>query len=41
MEENRTFVLTEFFREDKPEQAYTPEEEEENKKRLRKLGYIQ
>ena len=39
MEENRTFVLTELLREDEPEQGYTPEEEEENKKRLLRLRY--
>ena len=32
------FVRTELLREDEPEEAYTPEEEEE---RLRRLGYIQ
>ena len=30
-----------ILREDEPERAYTPEEEEEIKERLRRLGYIQ
>jgi len=34
------FVLTELLKDDE-EQAYTPEEEEEIKKRLRALGYIE
>ena len=41
IEEYVEFVLTELLREDEPEQAYTPEEEEEIKERLRRLGYIQ
>ena len=41
VEEFIEFVLTEVLREDEPEQAYTPEEEEEIKERLRRLGYIQ
>ena len=35
------FVLTEVLKEDEPEQAYTPEKEEEIKERLRRLGYIE
>ena len=35
------FVLTEVVKEDeKPKAPYTPEEEEEIKKRLKALGYI-
>ena len=34
------FVLTEILREDEPERAYTPEEEEEIKERLRRRGNI-
>jgi len=34
------FVLNEILREEKIEEAYTPEEEEEIKKRLKKLGYL-
>jgi len=41
VEEFVEFVLAEVLREDEPEQAYTPEEEEEIKERLRRLGYIQ
>ena len=41
VEEYIEFVLTEILREDEPEQAYTPDEEEEIKERLRRLGYIQ
>jgi len=41
IEEYIEFVLTEILKEDEPEQAYTPEEEEEIKERLRRLGYIQ
>jgi len=41
VEEYIEFVLTEILREDEPEQVYTPEEEEEIKERLRRLGYIQ
>ena len=40
-EEYIEFVLTEVLREDEPEQVYTPEEEEEIKERLRRLGYIE
>jgi len=40
VEEFIEFVLTELLK-DEPEQAYTPEEEEEIKERLRRLGYIQ
>lgn len=41
VEEFIEFVLAEVLKEDEPEQAYTPEEEEEIKKRLRALGYIE
>ncbi len=41
VEEYIEFVLTEILKEDEPEQAYTPEEEEEIKERLRRIGYIQ
>ena len=41
VEEYIEFVLTEILREDEPEQAYTPDEEEEIKERLRRLGYIE
>jgi Arc/MetJ-type ribon-helix-helix transcriptional regulator len=41
VEEFIEFILTEILREDEKEQAYTPEEEEEIKERLRRLGYIQ
>jgi len=41
VEEYIEFVITEILREDEPGQAYTPEEEEEIKKRLRRLGYIE
>ena len=41
VEEYIEFVLTEVLREEEPEQAYTPEEEEEIKERLRRLGYIE
>jgi Arc/MetJ-type ribon-helix-helix transcriptional regulator len=35
------FVLTEVVKEDEePEAAYTPQEEEEIKKRLKQLGYL-
>ena len=40
VEEYVEFVLTEVLREEVTEQVYTPEEEEEVKKRLRSLGYI-
>jgi len=40
VEEYIEFVLTELLRDDE-EHAYTPEEEEEIKKRLRALGYIE
>jgi len=40
VEEHVEFVLTELLK-DEPEQAYTPEEGEEIKERLRRLGYIQ
>jgi len=35
------FVLTEILKDEESEQVYTPEEEEEIKKRLRALGYIE
>jgi len=38
---NTEFVLTEVIKEDEPEQAYTAEEEEGIKERLRRPGYIQ
>jgi len=41
VEEYIEFILTELLREEEPEQAYTPEEEEEIKERLRRPGYIQ
>jgi len=41
VEEYIEFILTELLREEEPEQAYTPEEEEEIKERLRRLGYIE
>ncbi|HIE13885.1 TPA: CopG family transcriptional regulator [Candidatus Bathyarchaeota archaeon] len=34
------FVLSEVLKEEEPEDAYTPEEEEEIKRRLRSLGYL-
>ena len=34
------FVLKEVLSEEEPESVYTPEEEEEIKKRLRSLGYL-
>ncbi|HDN02140.1 MAG TPA: CopG family transcriptional regulator, partial [Candidatus Bathyarchaeota archaeon] len=34
------FVLTEVLKEEEPEETYTPEEEEEIKRRLRSLGYL-
>jgi len=40
VEEYIEFVLKELLKEEE-EQVYTPEEEEEIKKRLRALGYIQ
>ena len=40
VEEFIEFVLTEVLIEEEPEQVYTPEEEEEIKERLRRLGYI-
>jgi len=40
-EEYIEFVLTEVVKEDEePEAAYTPEEEEEIRRRLKQLGYI-
>jgi len=41
IEEYIEFVLTEILKEDEPEQAYTPEEEEEIKERLRKIRYLE
>jgi len=35
------FVLTEILKDEESEEVYTPEEEEEVKKRLRALGYIE
>ncbi len=40
VEEFVEFVLREVLSEEEQEPAYTPEEEEEIKKRLRSLGYI-
>ena len=40
VEEYIEFVLTEVLIEDELKQAYTPEEEEEIKERLRKRGYV-
>ena len=40
VEEYVEFVLSEVVREEGEEPAYTPEEEEEVKKRLRALGYL-
>ncbi len=34
------FVLSEVLKEEEPEDTYTPEEEEEIKRRLRSLGYL-
>ena len=39
-EEYVTFVLSEVVKEDEEENVYTPEEEEEIKRRLRQLGYL-
>jgi len=39
VEEYVEFVLTEIIKEE-PEEVYTPEEEEEIKRRLRSLGYL-
>ena len=41
VEEYIEFILTELLREEEPKQVYTPEEEEEIKERLRRLGYIE
>jgi Arc/MetJ-type ribon-helix-helix transcriptional regulator len=41
IEEYIEFILTEILRENDKEEIYTPEEEEEIKERLRRLGYIQ
>jgi len=40
VEEYVTFVLNEIVREDEEENVYTPEEEEEIKRRLKQLGYL-
>ncbi|MCS7385743.1 MAG: CopG family transcriptional regulator [archaeon GB-1867-005] len=40
VEEYVKFVLEELLKEEEDEYVYTPEEEEEIKKRLRALGYI-
>jgi len=40
VEDYVTFILTEVIREEDEEPAYTPEEEEEIKRRLRQLGYL-
>lgn len=41
VEEYIEFVLKELLKDENEEQPYTPEEEEEIKKRLRALGYIE
>jgi len=40
VEEYVTFVLNEVVKEDEEENVYTPEEEEEIKRRLKRLGYL-
>ena len=40
VEEFIEFVLTELLKDEEEETPYTPEEEEEIKKRLKALGYI-
>lgn len=40
VEEFVEFVLSEIVKEEESEPSYTPEEEEEIKKRLRSLGYL-
>jgi len=40
VEEYVTFVLNEVVKEDEEENVYTPEEEEEIKRRLKQLGYL-
>ncbi len=40
VEEYVEFVLQEVVKEEEPEEVYTPEEEEEIKRRLRSLGYL-
>ncbi|MFX0095743.1 MAG: CopG family transcriptional regulator [Candidatus Hodarchaeota archaeon] len=40
VEEYVDFVLTEVLKDEESEPVYSPEEEEEIKKRLRSLGYI-
>lgn len=40
VEEYVEFVLSEVVKEEEPESVYTPEEEEEIKKRLKSLGYL-
>ena len=40
VEEYVEFVLQEVVKEEEPQQVYTPEEEEEIKKRLKALGYL-
>ena len=41
VEEYIDFILTELLKREENQQNYTPEEEEEIKKRLRALGYIE
>jgi len=41
VEEYIDFILTELLKKGEGEQTYTSEEEEEIKKRLRSLGYIE
>lgn len=40
VEELVTFLLNEVLSEEESERVYTPEEEEEIKRRLRSLGYL-
>jgi len=40
VEEYVEFVLEEVVKEEEPEQVYSPEEEEEIKRRLKSLGYL-
>ncbi len=40
VEEYIEFVLNEIVKEEEETEAYTPEEEEEIKKRLKSLGYL-
>jgi len=40
VEEYVTFVLSEIVKDEEEEHVYTPEEEEEIKRRLKQLGYL-